>query len=114
MPRSLGIVLLELLIESAEEGEPDSGPGEAIKVLHLCAATGAAVVPGCVAGIPFPQSGHSASAYEGMSSRQSACTGTSRCAAPPDRSTRTEAPATVPPAERTASIVSWTDPPVVM
>src|SRR5213594_1441256 len=98
MPRSLGIGLFELLIESAEEREPDRRPCEAIDVLHLGAATGAGVVPGCVTGIPFAQRGHSAGAYVGISRRQRACTGAPSSAAPPDRSTRTDAPATVPPA----------------
>src|SRR5438128_2090412 len=101
MPGPLGIGLLELLIESAEEGQPDRGPREAVQVLHLETTAGAGVVPGCVARMPFAQSGHSAGAYEGMSRRQREWTGTSRRAAPPDRSTRTEAPTTAPPAERT-------------
>src|SRR5206468_9705135 len=106
MPGSLRVGLLELLIERAEEREPDSSSQKAVKVFHLETTAGAGVVPGCTAGTPFAQSGHSVAEYEGMSSRQRALTGTSRRAAPPDRSTRTAAPATVPPAARTASIVS--------
>src|SRR2546422_1002145 len=45
---------------------------------------------------------------------QRACSGTSSDAAPPDRATRTAAPTILPPAERTASIASCTEPPVVM
>src|SRR5438874_1640534 len=60
MPRPLGVGLLELLIDGAEEREPDRGPREAVEVLHLETTTGAGVVPGCVAGTPFAHSGHSA------------------------------------------------------
>src|SRR5258706_8548576 len=62
MPGPLGVGLLELLVEGAEEGQPYGCAREAIQVLHLFAATGAGVVPGCVAGTPFAQSGHSAGA----------------------------------------------------
>src|SRR5206468_8398500 len=105
VPGSLGVRLLELLIDSAKEREPDRGPGEAVEVLHLETTAGAGVVPGCVAGIPFAQSGQSAGAYDGISRRQREWTGTSRRVAPPDRSTRTAAPETAAPADRTAAIV---------
>src|SRR5438309_1026884 len=114
MPGPFGVGLLELLIESAEESQPDRGPREPIQIFHLDTTSGAGVVPGCVARFPFAQSGHSEGVYEAISRLQRAWTGTSRRAAPPDRSTRTDAPTTVPPAARTAAMVSWTDPPVVM
>src|SRR2546426_1880980 len=111
VPGPFGVGLLELLIESTEESQPDRRPREPIQVLHLATTAGAGVVPGCVAGIPFAQSGQSEGVYEAMSRRQREWTGRSRRAAPPDRSTRTDAPTTVPPAVRTAGIVSWPRPP---
>jgi hypothetical protein len=60
MPRPLGVGLLELLVDGAEEREPDCGTREAIEVFHLETTARAGVVPGCVAGTPFAQSGQSA------------------------------------------------------
>src|SRR2546426_391299 len=111
VPGPFGVGLLELLIESTEEGQPDPRPPEPVQVFHLAATAGAGVVPGCVAGIPFAQSAQSEGVYEAMSRRQREWTGRSRRAAPPDRSTRTDAPTTVPPAARTAAIGSRTHPP---
>src|SRR5207253_9649659 len=106
VPGSLRVGLLELLIERAEEREPDGGSQQAVEVLHLETITGAGVVPGCTAGTPLAQSGQLAAEYEGMSSRQRASIGTSRRAPPPARSTRTGGAASVPPGGRTR----WASP----
>src|ERR1700682_6285342 len=105
--------LAQLLIDGGGEGHPGERADQLHQILQRLTA-GAGVVPGFTSGTPAAQSGQSAGANVGMSTVQSACSGTSRCAAPPERSTRTAAPTTWAPADRTASIVSWTEPPVVM
>src|SRR5213593_1606597 len=120
LPGALGVRLAQLLVEGREERHPDGHADEVVEIFHATSTRRsrgpeppAPPVPGCVAGIPAAQSGHSDGAYVAMSTRQRACTATFELAAP-ERSTSTAAPATVPPAPAIAAIVSCSEPPVVI
>src|SRR5438067_2947859 len=58
VPGPFGGRLLELLVDRAEEGEPDRGADEIEEILHARIA-GAGVVPGFTSGTPCAHCGHS-------------------------------------------------------
>jgi len=74
MPGALFGRLLELLVERAEEGEPDRGTDETDEILHAF-TKGAGVVPGFTSGMPLAHCGQSWGEYVGIETSQSAMTG---------------------------------------